>query len=45
MASIKTMKYNASLFERFIAVSGIKPNRNLNDRLIKELVVFVVITA
>ena len=29
MASIKTMMHNAFMLERFIAVSGIRPNRNL----------------
>ena len=45
MASIKTMMHNAFLLERFIAVSGIRPNRNLNDRLFKELVEFAAIAA
>lgn len=34
-ASIKTMMHNAFLLERFITVSGIRSNRNLNDRLFK----------
>lgn len=37
MASCKTMIHNAYLLERFICVSGIKPNRRLNDKLVKEL--------
>ena len=45
MASIKTMTHNAFLLERFIVVSGIKPNRNLNGRLFKELVEFAAIAA
>lgn len=45
MASIKTMMHNAFLLERFIVVSGIRPNRNLNDRLFKELVEFAAIAA
>jgi hypothetical protein len=45
MVSIKTMMHNAFLLERFIAVSGIRPNRNLNDRLFKELIEFAVIAA
>ena len=45
IASIKTMMHNAFLLERFIAVSGIKPNRNLNDRLFKELIEFAAIAA
>lgn len=41
MASIKTMMHNAFLLERFIVVSGIRPKRNLNDRIFKELVDFL----
>lgn len=33
------------LLERFIDVSGIRPNRNFNDRLFKELIKFAVIAA
>ena len=45
MASCKTMLHNAFLLERFICVSGIKPNRRLNDKLVKELVEFAAIAA
>ena len=45
MASCKTMIHNAYLLERFICVSGIKPNRRLNDKLVKELVEFAAIAA
>jgi len=45
MASCKIMIHNAYLLERFICVSGIKPNRRLNDKLIKELVEFAAIAA
>ena len=45
MASCKTMIHNAYLLERFICVSGIKPNRRLNDKLVKELVEFAASAA
>ena len=45
MASCKTMMHNAYLLERFISVSGIKPNRRLNDKLVKEFVEFAAIAA
>ncbi len=45
MASCKTMIHNAYLLERFIRVSGIRPNRRLNDKLVKELVEFAAIAA
>ena len=45
MASCKTMMHNAYLLERFISVSGIKPNRRLNDKLVKEVVEFAAIAA
>ncbi|SEA50085.1 hypothetical protein SAMN05216331_16710, partial [Porphyromonadaceae bacterium KH3R12] len=35
MASCKSMIHNAYLLERFIRVSGIRPNRRLNDKLVK----------
>ena len=38
--SHKAMIHNAYLLERFICVSGIKPNKRLNDKLFKELVEF-----
>jgi hypothetical protein len=43
MASHKAMIHNAFLFERFICVSGIKPNKKLNDKLVKELIEFATI--
>jgi Transposase DDE domain. len=45
MASHKTMMHNAYLLERFICVSGIKPNRRLNEKLVKELIEFAAIAA
>lgn len=45
MASCKTMIHNTYLFERFISVPGIKPNRRLNDKLVKEVVEFAAIAA
>jgi hypothetical protein len=45
MASCKTMVHNAYLLERFICVSGIRPNRRLNDKLVKELIEFAAIAA
>jgi len=39
------MMGNACLLERFICVFGIKPNRRLNDKLVKELVEFTAIAA
>ena len=43
MDLIKTMMHNALLLERFIAVSGMRPNRKLNDKLFKEVVDFEAI--
>lgn len=43
--SVKTMMHNAFLLQRFIALSGIRPNRNLNDKLVKELIEFAAIAA
>ena len=45
MASCKTMMHNAYLLERFISVSGIKPNRRLKAKLVKEVVEFAAIAA
>jgi len=45
MASLKTMIHNEYLLQRFICVSGIKPNKRLNDKLFKELVEFDAIAA
>jgi hypothetical protein len=45
MASCKTMIHNAYLLERFICVSDIKPNRRLNDKLVKELIEFAASAA
>ena len=45
MASCKSMIHNAYLLERFIRVSGIRPNRRLNDKLVKELIEFAAIAA
>ena len=38
MAFFKVMIHNAFLLERFICVSGIRPDKRLNERLVKELV-------
>ena len=45
MASCKSMIHNAYLLDRFIRVSGIRPNRRLNDKLVKELIEFAAIAA
>ncbi|WP_352422200.1 transposase, partial [Proteiniphilum sp.] len=45
MQSCKAMIHNAYLLERFICVSGIRPNRRLNDKLVKELIEFAAIAA
>ena len=45
MTSCKTIMHNVSLLERFISVSGIKFNRRLNDKLVKEVFEFAVIAA
>jgi len=45
IASHKTMMHNAFLLERFIRVSGIRPNRRLNAKLVKELIEFAAIAA
>jgi hypothetical protein len=45
MASCKTMIHNAYMLDRFIRVSGIRPNRRLNDKLVKELIEFAAIAA
>lgn len=45
MASLKTMIHNEYLLQRFICVSGIKPNKKLNDKLFKELIEFAAIAA
>lgn len=45
MASLKTMMHNAFLPQRFICVSGIRPNKRLNDKLFKELIEFDAIAA
>lgn len=43
MASFKSMMHNAYMLEGFIHVSDLRPNRKLNDKLIKELIEFVAI--
>jgi len=45
MTTYKALIHNAYLLERFIRVSGIKPNKRLNDKLVKELVEFAAIAA
>lgn len=45
MTSIKAMIHNAYLLERFICVSGIKTNKRLNERLIRELIEFAAVAA
>ncbi len=43
--SCKAVMHNAYLLERFICVSGLKPNTHLIDRLFKELVLFAATAA
>lgn len=45
MPSLKRMIYNEYLLQRFICAFGIKPNKTLNDKLIKELIEFDAIAA
>ena len=45
IASVKVMMHNAFLLKRFIAVSGIRPNKRLNAKLFKELIEFAAIAA
>ncbi|BEG99244.1 hypothetical protein BSYN_15090 [Bacteroides sedimenti] len=39
------MMHNAFLLQRFIAPSGIRPNKGLFDMLVKELIEFAAIAA
>jgi hypothetical protein len=39
------MIHNTYLLELFIRVSGMRPNRRLNDKLVKELIEFAAIAA
>lgn len=43
MVSIKTMMHNMFMIKRFISVSGIKPDKRLNDKLFNELIAFAAI--
>jgi hypothetical protein len=45
MASCKAMIHNVYLLERFIRMSGIRPNRRLKDKLVNELLEFAAIAA
>jgi hypothetical protein len=45
MASLKIMMHNAFLLQSFISVSGIRPNKRLNQKLFKKLIEFATITA
>lgn len=45
MTSLKVLIHNAYLLERFIRLSGIRPNKRLNERLIREIVEFNAIVA
>lgn len=45
LASTKVLIHNAYLLDRFIRLSGIRPNRRLNERLIREIVEFNAIIA
>ena len=45
IASLKTMMHNAFLLQIFICVSGIRPNKRLNDKLFKKLIEFAAIAA
>ena len=40
ISSCKTMIHNAYILERFICVSGITPNKQVIDKLFKELILF-----
>ena len=40
ISSCKTMIHNAYMLERFICVSGITPNKQVIDKLFKELILF-----
>lgn len=45
MRSGKTMTHNIYLLEQFFRVSILKPNRGLNDKLVRELIELAVIVA
>ena len=45
ITSCKSMIHNAYMLERFICVSGLEPNKQLIDKLIKELVLFTATAA
>jgi hypothetical protein len=40
VSSCKSMIHNAYMLERFICVSGLRPNPQVIDKLFKELVLF-----
>ena len=45
ITTCKSMIHNAYMLERFICVSGLEPNKQLIDKLIKELVLFTATAA
>ena len=45
VSSCKSMIHNAYMLERFICVSGMKPDPHIIDKLFKELVLFTARTA
>lgn len=38
MDTLKDLMYNSYIFKRFFELSGFKPNRKINDKLVKELI-------
>ena len=36
--TLKNLMYNAYILKRFFELSGIKPNRKINAKLVKELI-------
>lgn len=38
MSALKSLMYNSYILKRFFELSGFKPNRNLNAKLVKELI-------
>jgi len=36
--TLKNLMYNSFILNRFFELSGIKPNRKINDKLVKELI-------
>lgn len=38
MEALKSLMFNSYLLDRFFKLSGVKPNRRINDKLVKELI-------